>query len=138
MIQVAKFYVNEGSKYLNEFLKELEEKGHEFIDIKYFADEGCAFANVIYNKVEAPTSTVNHEAIKKLVYQLEVEEILFQAHGDIIDDETDILRVLTNIVCTEYKKLFTEEEKQKLEEYKIKCEEEAKKLYPRREKGCIF
>ena len=125
MVRISGFAISNGLGAVNKFLEEMQQKGGQIINTQVVAVE---YSQWLYITYETGTGqSVDHAKIQELVLQLEKEQIEMETIN--IDLETtDTLFKLTKLVCKEYSKLFTEEDKKELAEYRRLCEDKAKNL----------
>lgn len=125
MVRISGFALSSGLRAVNKFLEEIQQKGGQIINTQVVAVE---YSQWLYITYETGTGqSVDHAKIQELVLQLEKEQIEMETIN--IDLETtDTLFKLTKLVCEEYSKLFTEEDKKELAEYRRLCEDKAKNL----------
>ena len=125
MVRISGFAISNGLGAVNKFLEEMQQKGGQIINTQVVAVE---YSQWLYITYETGTGqSVDHAKIQELVLQLEKEQIEMETIN--IDLETtDTLFKLTKLVCEEYSKLFTEEDKKELAEYRRLCEDKAKNL----------
>ena len=119
MIQISYFDLSSGVTSVNKFLKELDEKGAKVVNTHVVSEEYSTFAYIVWEN----GSSINKSKIKELVLELEKAEIECQTFKDTYteDNMADKTLDLVNLVGKEFRKIFTEEDKQMLNDYREEC-----------------
>lgn len=119
MIQFAYCDISSGITQLNDKLKKLDEKGAKVVNTHVVSEEYSTFAYIVWEN----DSSIDKAKIKELVLQLEKEEIECQTFKDAFNDDgtDDTISDLVELVVQEFRKIFTEEDKQMLNNYKQEC-----------------
>ena len=119
MIQFACCGISSGVTHLNDYLKELDKKGAKVVNTHVVTGEYGTFAYIVWEN----GSSIDKAKIKELVLKLEKEEIECQTFKDAFNDDgtDDTISDLVELVVQEFKKTFTEEDKQMLNDYREEC-----------------
>ena len=119
MIQVACCDISSGITQLNDNLKKLDEKGAKVVNTHVVSEEYGTFAYIVWEN----GSSIDKHKIKELVLEVEKAEIECQTFKDTYteDNMADKTIDLVNLVGKEFRKIFTEEDKQMLNDYREEC-----------------
>ena len=116
---ISCFNLASGLGPMNKFLEELDEKGAKVVNTHVVSEEYSTFAYIVWEN----DSSIDKAKIKELVLQLEKEEIECQTFKDAFNDDgtDDTISDLVELVVQEFRKIFTEEDKQMLNNYREEC-----------------